>query len=171
MSTFRTVLVADDEASIRHVLTLVLSEHGYDVRAVADGEEALRELASRPYDVVISDVRMPKVDGMALLKAALEHWPEITFLVMSAYGSQDQALEAVAQGAYDYVQKPFKPEEIVLVLKKAEERIRLLRENKRLKEQRGLDGPLERILGTSEAIRSVHKQIKKLAAVNTTVLV
>ncbi len=171
MGTFRTVLIADDEPSIRHVLTLVLTDKGYDVRAVADGEEALRELASRPYDVVISDVRMPKVDGMALLKAALEHWPEITFLVMSAYGSQDQALEAVAQGAYDYVQKPFKPEEIVLVLKKAEERIRLLRENRRLKEQRGVTGPIDRILGVSDAVRTVHKQIKKLAPVSTTILV
>ncbi len=171
MATFRTVLIADDEPSIRHVLTLVLTEKGYDVRAVADGEEALRELASRQYDVVISDVRMPKIDGMSLLKAALEHWPEITFLVMSAYGSQDQALEAVAQGAYDYVQKPFKPEEIVLVLKKAEERIRLVRENRRLKEQRGVTGPLDRILGTSDAIKTVHKQIKKLAPVSTTILV
>jgi two-component system response regulator AtoC len=171
MATFRSVLIADDEPSIRHVLSLVLTDKGYEVRAVADGEEALRELASRPYDVVISDVRMPKVDGMTLLKAALGHWPELTFLVMSAYGSQDQALEAVAAGAYDYVQKPFKPEEIVLVLKKAEERIRLLRENRRLKEQRGVDGPLERILGVSDAIRSVHKQIMKLAPVTTTVLV
>src|SRR5438045_2048642 len=90
MATFRTVLVVDDEASIRHVLSLVLTEHGYDVRAVADGQEALRELSARPYDVVISDVRMPKVDGMALLKTAVERWPELTFLVMSAYGSQDQ---------------------------------------------------------------------------------
>jgi two-component system response regulator AtoC len=171
MATFRTVLIADDEPSIRHVLTLVLTDKGYDVRAVADGEEALRELNSRPYDVVISDVRMPKVDGMTLLKSALAHWPDLTFLVMSAYGSQDQALEAVAAGAFDYVQKPFKPEEIVLVLKKAAERIRLLRENKRLKEQAGVDGPLERILGVSEAIKSVHKQIKKLAPVTTTVLV
>ena len=65
------VLIADDEASIRHVLTLVLSESGYEVRAVSDGEEALKELAARSYDVVISDVRMPKVDGMALLRQAL----------------------------------------------------------------------------------------------------
>ncbi len=171
MGTFRTVLIADDEPSIRHVLTLILTDKGYDVRAVADGEEALRELSARPYDVVISDVRMPKVDGMALLKAALGHWPEITFLVMSAYGSQDQALEAVAAGAYDYVQKPFKPEEIVLVLKKAEERIRLLRENKRLKEQRGVNGPIDRIIGSSDAIRTLHKQIAKLASVSTTILV
>src|SRR6476619_7282714 len=120
MPLFRSVLVADDEASIRHVLSLVLTDHGYEVRAVSDGEEALRELAARPYDVVISDVRMPKLDGLTLLKKASEQWPELTFIVMSAYGSQEAALEAVAAGAYDYVQKPFKPDEVVFVLKKAE---------------------------------------------------
>jgi two-component system response regulator AtoC len=171
MPTFRTVLVADDEASIRHVLSLVLTEHGYEVRAVNDGEEALRELNARPYDVVISDVRMPKVDGMSLLKAAMEKWPDLTFLVMSAYGSQDQALAAVQAGAYDYVQKPFKPEEVVLVLRKAEERTRLVRENRRLKEARGVSSPLQRILGSSEGMLSLQKQIQKVAPVSTTVLV
>ena len=79
MPLFRSVLVVDDEASIRHVLSLVLTDHGYEVRAVSDGAEALRELNARPYDVVISDVRMPKVDGMALLKTTVEKWPDITY--------------------------------------------------------------------------------------------
>ncbi len=171
MALFRSILVADDEPSIRHVLSLVLSEHGYEVRAVADGDEALRELAARPYDVVISDVRMPKVDGLTLLQRALENWPGLTFLVISAYGSQDAALQAVAAGAYDYVQKPFKPEEVVFVLKKAEERGRLVKENRRLRAARVGSSPLERILGESEAIRTVHSQILKLAPVSTTVLV
>src|SRR5258705_8211000 len=159
MPLFRSVLVVDDEASIRHVLSLVLSEHGYEVRTVADGEEALRELAARPYDVVISDVRMPKVDGMKLLATALEKWPDLTFLVMSAYGSQDQALAAVQAGAYDYVQKPFKPEEGVLVLRKAEERSRLLRENRPPKKQRGGSTPPPRLLGGSDSVNLLTKQI------------
>jgi len=171
MALFRSILVADDEPSIRHVLSLVLTDHGYEVRAVADGDEALRELAARPYDVVISDVRMPKVDGLTLLHRALETWPGLTFLVISAYGSQDAALQAVADGAYDYVQKPFKPEEIVFVLKKAEERERLVKENRRLRAARVGSSPLERILGKSEAIAAVHAQILKLAPVSTTVLV
>src|SRR5438270_5727003 len=116
MPTFRSILVADDEASIRHVLSLVLADKGFEVRTVADGEEALKELAARPYDAVVSDVRMPKVSGLQLLSQALQQWPDLTFVVMSAYGSQEQALEAVSLGAYDYVQKPFKPEEIVLAL-------------------------------------------------------
>lgn len=170
MSAFKTILIADDEPSIRHVLTLTLADRGYDVRAVADGEDALRELAARPYDVVISDVRMPKLDGMTLLRRALEQSPELTFIVMSAYGSADHALEAVSAGAYDYVQKPFKPEEVVLVLRKAEERQRLLRENRRLKSL-AADAQVHRLVGESDAIKQVHKQIQKVAAVPTTVLV
>jgi two-component system response regulator AtoC len=171
LGTFRTILIADDEASIRHVLTLVLAESGYDVRAVSDGEEALRELSARSYDVVISDVRMPKLDGLSLLKQAMAQWPDLTFVVMSAYGSPDAALEAVAAGAFDYVQKPFKPEEVVLVLRKAEERQRLLRENRRLKVASGALAPLERIIGQSDAIKQVHRQVQKLAPVGTTVLI
>lgn len=96
MPLFRTILVADDEPSIRHILTLVLTGHGYDVRAVADGEDALKELAARDYDVLLCDVRMPKKDGLVVLREALASHPALTAVVMSAYGSQEQALQAVA---------------------------------------------------------------------------
>jgi two-component system response regulator AtoC len=171
MSMLRSVLVADDEASIRHVLTLVLQGEGYEVRAVSNGEEALAELEARDYDAVVSDVRMPRVDGVMLLKKALGRQPDLTFVVMSAYGQPEAALAAVAAGAFDYVSKPFKPEEVVLVLKKAEERRRLVNENRRLRRSGAEKGPLERIAGTSEAIRLLHKQILKLAPVPTTVLI
>ncbi|MDY7228461.1 sigma-54-dependent transcriptional regulator [Hyalangium rubrum] len=169
MPTFRSILVADDEPSIRHVLTLVLNGHGYEVRAVADGEEALRELAARSYDVLLCDVRMPKRDGLSVLRQAIADQPGLTVLVMSAYGSQEQALEAVGAGAYDYVQKPFKPEEIVFVLRKAEERERLVRENQRLR--KAGSAPIERILGESEGLKAVLRQVDRLAPVHTTVLI
>jgi two-component system response regulator AtoC len=172
MSLFRTILVADDEPSIRHILTLVLTDRGYDVRAVSDGDEALRELAARDYDVLLSDVRMPKKDGLTVLREALAAHPGLTAVVMSAYGSQEQALEAVSAGAFDYVQKPFKPEEIVFVLRKAEERERLRRENRRLKEASlpatSGDG---HILGGSAALQAVLRQVARLAPVDTTVLI
>jgi two-component system, NtrC family, response regulator AtoC len=171
MSMLRSVLVADDEASIRHVLSLVLQGEGYDVRAVSNGEEALAELEARDYDAVVSDVRMPRVDGLALLHRALERQPDLTFVVMSAYGEPEAALSAVAAGAFDYVSKPFKPEEVVLVLKKAEERRRLVTENRRLRRSGTEKGPLERIIGSSEPIRVLQKQILKLAPVSTTVLI
>ncbi|MBL8920923.1 MAG: sigma-54-dependent Fis family transcriptional regulator [Myxococcaceae bacterium] len=170
MGLLRSILVVDDEASIRHVLTLVLAEHGFEVRAVADGEEALKELQTRPYDVMISDVRMPKLDGMALLKQALVLQPELTVLVMSAYGSKDQALEAVAAGAWDFVQKPFKPEEIVFTLRKVEERTRLMRENRRLRAPGG-SATLDQMLGTSEPMKALKKQIQRVGPVNSTVLI
>ncbi|QRK03991.1 sigma-54-dependent Fis family transcriptional regulator [Archangium violaceum] len=170
MALFRSILVADDEPSVRHVLTLVLSGLGYEVRAVADGEEALRELSARGYDVLLCDVRMPRRDGLSLLRQALSEHPGLTVVVMSAYGSQAQALEAVGAGAYDYVRKPFKPEEIVFVLRKAEERERLLRENRRLQ---GAGGSVsgEGILGESEPMRVVMRQVERLAPVGTTVLI
>ena len=171
MSILRSVLVADDEASLRHVLTLVLQAQGYEVRAVSNGEEALAELEARDYDAVISDVRMPRVDGLTVLRKALARQPDLTFVVMSAYGQPDAALEAVAAGAFDYVSKPFKPEEVVLVLKKAEERRRLVTENRRLRRSGADSGPLDRILGSSEVVKQLHKQILKVAPVSTTVLI
>jgi two-component system, NtrC family, response regulator AtoC len=170
MAIFRSILIADDEPAIRHVLTVVLTERGYQVQAVADGEEALRALGVAHFDAVISDVRMPKLDGMALLQRALAQQPDLTFLVMSAHGSEELALAAVGAGAYDYVQKPFRPEEMVLAIKKAEERIRLVRENRRLRNPRGLE-PLARILGESAAIKELRRQIQKLAGAPSTVLI
>jgi len=171
MSILRSVLVADDEASLRHVLTLVLQGQGYEVRAVCNGEEALAELEARDYDAVISDVRMPKVDGLTVLRKALARQPDLTFVVMSAYGQPDAALDAVAAVAFDYVSKPFKPEEVVLVLKKAEERRRLVTENRRLRRSGADRGPLDRIVGASEAVMQLHKQILKVAPVSSTVLI
>src|SRR3954451_22147077 len=102
-----SILIADDEESIRHVLATLLKERGYDVRAVADGEEALRELAARDYDALVTDVRMPRLDGLALVRAALAAAPDLTVIVMSAYGSHELAIEAMKAGAYDYLGKPF----------------------------------------------------------------
>ncbi len=125
----RSILIADDEESIRHLLTVLLTERGYDVRAVSDGEEALRELQARDYHALVTDVRMPKLDGLALVRAAQAASPETTIIVMSAYGSHQLAIEAMKAGAYDYLGKPFRPDEVLLVLRKAEERERLRLEN------------------------------------------
>ena len=171
MPALRHVLIADDEVAIRHVLTLVLADPGSEVRPVSDGEEALKELSARDYDVVLSDVRMPKLDGLQLLEKAKAQHPGLTFLVMSAYGSKDLALEAVAKGAYDFIEKPFKPEEVVFLLKKVEERGRLLRENQRLRGEFAPSGPLQRLLGESAPMQALKKQIARLAPVTSTVLI
>src|SRR4051812_27529702 len=137
----RSILIADDEESIRHVLATLLGERGYEVRAVADGEEALRELSARDYDALVTDVRMPRLNGLELVKAAQSASPETTVIVMSAYGSHDLAIEAMKAGAYDYLGKPFRPDEVLLVLRKAEEGERLRREGRRSGGGGGRPGP------------------------------
>ena len=168
---FQNVLVVDDEESMRHLLTVILSDRGYDVRAVSNGEDALRELATRDYDLVLSDVRMPRMDGVALLRKALDLHPGITFIVMSAYGTHDTAIEAMKAGAYDYVSKPFKPDEVLLVLRKAEERLRLSRENRRLRSELSADRGLESFVGASPTVQEVMRQVRKVAPTKATVLI
>src|SRR2546430_12340495 len=130
----RSILIVDEEEPIRQVLTEVLGGHGYLVRAAADGEEALRELAARDYDAIVTDVRMPRMDGLSLVRAVQQVAPDATVIVMSAYGSHDLAIEAMKAGAYDYLGKPFRPDEVLLVLRKAEERERLRRGKVRLRQ-------------------------------------
>jgi two-component system response regulator AtoC len=167
---FNNVLVVDDEESMRHLLTVILTDRGYEVRAVSNGEDALRELSARDYDLVLSDVRMPRMDGLVLLKKALEVRPDLTFIVMSAYGTHDTAIEAMKAGAYDYVSKPFKPDEVVLVLRKAEERLRLSRENRRLRSELADGFRIENFIGSSPSLQEMLRQVRKVAPTKTTVL-
>jgi two-component system response regulator AtoC len=167
---FRNVLIVDDEESMRHLLSLILRDQGWEARAVADGEEALRELAARDYDLVLSDVRMPRMDGIALLKRALELSPGLTFIAMSAYGSHESAIEAMKAGAYDYLVKPFRPDEVVLVIRKAEERERLARENRRLRGELAREYGLGNLVGESEAMAELLRQVRRVAPLKTTVL-
>jgi two-component system response regulator AtoC len=167
---FKNVLVVDDEESMRHLLTVILADRGYEVRAVSNGEDALRELSSRDYDLVVSDVRMPRMDGLVLLRRALELHPDLTFIVMSAYGTHDTAIEAMKAGAYDYVSKPFKPDEVVLVLRKAEERLRLSRENRRLRSELADGFRIENFIGSSPALQEMLRQVRRVSPTKTTVL-
>ncbi|HYY52975.1 MAG TPA: sigma-54 dependent transcriptional regulator [Myxococcales bacterium] len=165
----RRVLIADDEESIRHVLTELLDERGYEVRAVSDGEEAMRELSSRDYDALVTDVRMPKINGLDLVRAAQTASPETTIIVMSAYGSHDLAIEAMKAGAYDYLGKPFRPDEVLLVLRKAEERERLRRENVRLRQEMSRRAPP--LVAEGPKMKEVLRVVQKVAPAPTTVLI
>jgi two-component system response regulator AtoC len=168
--TFRSILIADDEESMRHLLSVFLRDHGYEVRAVSNGEDALKELAARDFDLVLSDVRMPKMDGLTLLREVQRQHPHVTVIVMSAYGSHDAALEAMKAGAYDYVSKPFKPDEVLLVLQKAAEREKLLRENRRLRGELAAGWRVDNLVGRSEAMADVLRQVRKVAPAKATVL-
>jgi two-component system response regulator AtoC len=166
----RNVLIVDDDGSMRHLLSVILADRGYESRAVASGEDALKELAVREYDLVLTDVRMPGMGGLELLARIQEAHPELMVIVMSAYGSHEAAIEAMKAGAYDYLPKPFRPDEVVLVLRKAEERERLQRENRRLRRELGGGLGLEQLVGPSEAMQAVLRQVRKLAPQRTTVL-
>jgi two-component system response regulator AtoC len=165
------VLVADDEENIRLVLRTLLKKHGYEVQVAASAEEALARVGQFDPDFVIADVRMPGMTGIELVGELKKRGSEAVAIVMSAYGSVELALEAMKAGAYDYVAKPFKQDEVLLALRKAEEREQLRRENRRLRaEVVGGEG-LGRMIGRSEAMRKVFRTIEKVASYKTTVLI
>ena len=167
----RRVLVVDDEENIRLVLRTLLRKHGYEVEVADNGETALALVESFGPDVILTDVRMPKLGGLDLLATLRAKQSPATVIVMSAYGNVDLALEAMKAGAYDYVGKPFKPDEIVLALRKAEERESLRRENWSLREQIRAEQRFESILAKSQEMQDVFRTISKIADYKTTVLV
>ena len=115
----RRVLVADDEANMRWVLERALSKAGYDVETVADGQIALdRALAERP-DLVLVDLKMPKKDGLSVLRTLREHYPDLLIVMMTAHGSTATAVEAMKAGAHDYIMKPFDIDELLITVSKA----------------------------------------------------
>jgi two-component system response regulator AtoC len=174
----RRILVVDDEESLRHMLQLFLSREGFDVVSVASAAAALAELDARDYDCLICDVRMPQRSGLDLLEELRRRPGMPTVIMMSAYGSNELALAAMKRGAYDYVSKPFKPDEVLLVLRKAEERERLRRENVSLRRALsdrvaapGAPGMLGGMIGKSPAMQNVFRTVQKVAEYKTNALV
>ena len=167
---YRRVLIVDDEKGIRNSLSLFLEDEGYAVRGAADAERALAAVASELFDIIVCDVRMPGRDGLDLLPDLIRAQPDATVLMMSAYGELEQALEAVRLGAYDYLAKPFQPDELLLTIRKAEERERLVRENRRLRKE--LDpGRGRAFVAASPQMREVYELVEGAAAYKTTVLI
>ncbi|MBN1608475.1 MAG: sigma-54-dependent Fis family transcriptional regulator [Polyangiaceae bacterium] len=167
----KRVLVVDDEENLRVVLRTLLRRHGYEVETAASGEEALSLVESFGPDFVLTDVRMPRMGGLDLLAMLQVKHNETTVIVMSAYGNMDMAMEAMKAGAYDYVQKPFKPDEVVLALRKAEERETLRRENRALREEIRKEHRFEDILAKSPQMKEIFRTVAKVAEYKTTALV
>jgi len=170
----KKVLIIDDEVNMRHMLQIMLNKAGYVADSAADGFEGLEKMNQSDFDFILCDLKMPKMDGMTLLRQSREEHPDKTFIMMSAYGNIDDALEAMKIGAYDYISKPFKTDEVLLTLKKAEERERLKAENISLQnkirkiEQKYSFG---NIIARSEAMRHVFDLVSKVADHKTTVLI
>ncbi len=167
----RRVLVVDDEENIRFVAASFLKRDGYEVEVAESGEQALRLLEAFGPDVILTDVRMPKMGGLDLLATLKAKGAEAAVIVMSAYGSLDLAIEAMKAGAYDYIQKPFKPEELLLTLKKAEERESLRRENRALRQEILDKSKFEGLLAKSGEMQAVFKTVAKVADFKTTALI
>jgi two-component system response regulator AtoC len=167
----RRVLVVDDEENLRLVVRTFLKREGYEVELAGSGDEALRLLETFGPDVILTDVRMPKMGGLDLLSTLKAKGSDVTVIVMSAYGSVDLAIEAIKAGAYDYIAKPFKPEELLLTLRKAQERESLRRENRALRQEIRDKSRFEDLLAKSDSMQAVFKTVAKIADFKTTALI
>lgn len=167
----KKILVIDDEENMRHFLKALLEKEGYEVSLAADGQEALELMAEREFHMILCDLRMPRMDGLAFLEEASQRNISAPIITMSAYGTIDLAIETMKHGAYDYISKPFKPPEILLVLKKAEERERLRQENIMLRSEVEARYGFGNLIGKSPKITALFDVIKKVAAFKSSVLI
>jgi two-component system, NtrC family, response regulator PilR len=165
------ILVVDDEQSLREVLSIMLKRAGYAVTCASDGEEAVEQLTKEIFDLVITDLRMPKVDGMEVLKAVKSASPETVVLVITAFATADSAVEAMKQGAYDYLTKPFQVDEVQLIIRNALEKRRLSTENMLLKREMASQSSFAQLVGQSDAMQKVFDLVRKVADSKSNVLI
>jgi two-component system response regulator AtoC len=161
----------DDEPNVRHAIAEMLRDEGYEPSVAGDGEQALAVLDRQSFDAVLCDVRMPVMDGWTLLETLRREQDAVVVIMMSAYGDDGIALEVMRRGAYDYVSKPFTRDDILLVLKKAEERERLRRDNESLRENVHREYSFENIVARSPKMLEIFAIIRKIAEYKTTVLI
>lgn len=168
------ILVIDDDKAMRHMLRLVLEREHYRITEAETAELALQMITREVFDAILCDIRMPGTDGLSFLANSRVKSCNAVIIMMSAYGSVDTALECMKRGAYDYISKPFKPDEVLLTLKKAEERLILERENRLLRKdlngRRGQIGPAD-IVHSSHSMRIILQQVEKIAASEASVLI
>jgi two-component system response regulator PilR (NtrC family) len=165
------ILIVDDEQSMRDLLSIMLKKEGYEVATAASGETAVKAVQNEIFDLVITDVRMPQVSGMELLKTAKEVSPETVVVVITAFATTETAVEAMKLGAYDYITKPFKIEEIKLVVQKALEKRLLRQENILLKREIESRAGFNNFIGKSDAMQRVFSLIRQVADTKSTVLI
>ena len=167
------ILIIDDEESMRHMLSIILKKEGYEVVSAESGQQALKVLGKDDFNFILCDIRMPDMDGLEFLKVvrSQESGVRSVVIMMSAYGTIDTAVECMRLGAYDYISKPFKADEIIITLKKAEERERLKSENIRLKKAFQEDFDFRNIIASSPQMLDIFNLIEKVAGYNTTVLI
>jgi DNA-binding NtrC family response regulator len=165
------ILVVDDEKHQRDILQMILDSEGYESTTAGNGRQALQALQAQAFDVALTDLKMPDMNGIALLAELLKAQPGICVVLMTAHGSIDTAVEAMKKGAFDYLTKPLEREQLLLVLGRALERTRLLRENRMLQEQLRDRFRVDNIVGAHGSMQDVFRIVHKVAASNSTVLI
>lgn len=165
------ILLVDDEPSILSVLSTLLKAEGYTVSAARGGEKAKELLATEEFDLMLSDIRMSPINGMELLQLVHDQHPSMSVIMLTAYGSVETAIEALKLGAFDYVTKPFKVDELLVTVQRALEYNKALTENADLKAQLGAKYLLENIVAESPAMQNACDMIKRVAPTDTTILI
>ncbi len=165
------ILIVDDEQSYRQLLSLVFEGDGHTIRTASNGREALALLQQGPADVVISDVRMPDMDGIEMLSAVRETQPDLGVVLMTAFASVETAREAFKLGADDFIQKPFDVEELKLIVKKTLEKQALIDENRAFRRSQRERGSIKNIVGNSAKMHAIFQMIETVAEVQSTILI
>jgi two-component system NtrC family response regulator len=165
-----TILVVDDEKNYLLVMETLLTGAGYEVLTVDSGEEALEQTRRNDLDLIITDMKMPRMSGIELMEQLKQVYAELPVIMMTAYGTVEKAVEAMKKGAFDYILKPFKNEELLLTIRKALELRHLLTENRRLKLDLEQRYRFENIVGNSKVMQSIFAMVEKVAQTRATVL-
>ena len=166
-----SILIVDDEQSYRQLLSLVFEGDGHSIRTAVNGREALELLQAESADIVISDVKMPDMDGIGLLRAVRETLPDVGVILMTAFASVETAREAFKLGADDFIQKPFDVEELKLIVRKTIEKQALIDENRAFKRAQRERGSIKNIVGNSPKMTAIFQMIETVAEVQSTILV
>lgn len=167
----KNILVVDDETSMRHMLRLVLEKGDYQVTEAKNGSEALECLQHAEFDIILCDIRMPEMDGLRFLQEVKANNLGGVVIMMSAYGTIDTAVECLKVGAYDYISKPFKPDEVILTLRKAEEKLYLQQENTLLRKKLSHKNNNHQIVYQSKVMESLLTLVSRVAASHSPVLI
>jgi two-component system response regulator PilR (NtrC family) len=165
------ILIVDDEQSYRQLLSLVFEGDGHTIRTAANGSEALDLLQAEPANIIISDVKMPDMDGIEMLRSVRETLPDVGVVLMTAFASVETAREAFKLGADDFIQKPFDVEELRLIVKKTLEKQALIDENRAFKRAQRERGSIKNIVGNSAKMHAIFQMIETVAEVQSTILI
>ena len=165
------ILVIDDEKSQREILRDILADAGYSVVIAQNGDEGLEYATRDNFDLILTDLKMPGKDGLDVLKSVRDFNPEIQVIIMTAFGTIPGAVNAIKGGAFDYLTKPFKKEELLHVVRRAGERNELINENRKLKDEITKRYHYQNIIGKSPAMRDIYKLIERIKDVDATVLI